>query len=214
MLLLLAFLAFARDPCPSVTCQQLDSGICAQITSNGFSLTERPLPKDRQCRLFDIFQTYWSESTSSVPTSKLHDNNPDSDIGVQCPPRSIGADLQNATGFYAMSKPKRCITKLDCKQVNENYAACVCGLDGNFYCLPHKDSSVFDFFWEDCRKNNVSGSHYAHFSEWRRWQYGQIYWVMNATAPDSPCSEQLLEVQYMLPASAFYLHLAVLAINL
>jgi hypothetical protein len=90
----------------------------------------------------------------------------------------------------------------------------VCGLDGEFYCLPDKDSSAFDFFWEDCRKNNFSGSQYAHFSEWRRWQYGQIYWVMNTTAPDWPCAKQLLEVQYMLPASALFLQLALLGLNL
>lgn len=214
MLFLLPVLALARHPCPVVTCQRLDSDFCAQITDQGFSLTERPLPNDKQCRLFDIFQAYWNLSIASIKASEHQPSDPDKDIGVQCPDRSTQTDFLNATGPFAMSIPKRCSTKLDCEQLNGKRAPCVCGLDGAFYCLPDKDSSAFDFFWEDCRKNNFSGSQYAHFSEWRRWQYGQIYWVMNATAPDSPCANQLLEVQYMLPASALFLQLALLGLNL
>ena len=214
-LFLLPVLVFARPPCPKVTCQPLDLGQCASLDSEGFTVNSNPQDADLKCFLFDIFKAYWDNSHD--PRIEARDTSGashDPAIGIQCPDRDFPVpDFEGATGEFAMSKPKRCTTKLECKQINGQYANCVCGLDGNFYCLPNPSSSAFEYFWRDCKKNKEFDGYYAHFEVWRSWQYAHDYYVMNLTAPS--CASQLEELKYMQPSTAQWVGLAaMIAVNL
>ena len=47
------------------------------------------------------------------------------------------------------SFPKRCQNSDDCELENGTYAACQCGMDGLFNCLPDISSSVYDEYWSE-----------------------------------------------------------------
>lgn len=217
-LLLGALCAWARPPCPTVACNFANTGVCAELTKSGILLNSNPPRAGHQCRFYDIFPRYWGINYTEgyvydtpVESPRIH-----SDIGIQCPPRGAKADLwndtdkSNLTAVWDMRVPKRCSVRRNCLQLNKDYGNCVCGLDGLFYCLPNPNSSAFQYFWDECDKND----NYARFEVLQSWHYASVYWVLNATLPRAECAAQVYEAKAMRLDDAAALALVVLSLAL
>jgi hypothetical protein len=76
--------------------------------------------------------------------------------------------------------PKQCRTDKDCILKNLNTSPCLCGMDGNSYCMPQWGSEVFEAYWNKCNNNNG----YMVSYWWFYWSSLQKYYNYYIAAPD------------------------------
>jgi len=195
----------ARPPCPTATCpkdtciktscpksETWNSSDCANITALGFDV--RPSAQNQTCRLYDILTSYWDNSPvgTLVPAANITSPAISPNLGIACPSRILNSDL---IGFSSTQNLLRCGSSQDCILENGSETDCVCGLDGNSYCLPHSSSAVFDAFWEECDR----WGNFSRYKYWKRWVYFSSYYVMWATSANLTCVKQtIMEIEAIL----------------
>jgi hypothetical protein len=60
----------------------------------------------------------------------------------------------NSASYFQGENPRMCATSADCVTVANTITECKCGFDGNAYCTPPLNSTLFDFAKENCIANN------------------------------------------------------------
>ena len=194
-LYLAAEIGVARPPCPTANCpdgENLNISDCAVITALGFGV--RPFAQNQTCRLYDILTSYWDNSPvgTLVPAANITSPAISPNLGIACPSRILNSDL---IGFSPSHNLLRCGSSQDCILENGSETDCVCGLDGNSYCLPHSSSAVFDEFWKECDR----WGNFSRYKYWKKWVYYSSYYVMWATSFNLTCVMQtMMEIEAIL----------------
>lgn len=149
-LLRLAALAVCVWSCFEVYCDVLDTNVCA-LLSKSDTITINSDGCDCDVYYYNIAVLSFEDLGTQITCSKdeadqVTDYSYDTDTdysNYNCGYRDTDTDI-------AGSYPAMCSSDSDCYSDNGIYYSCECALDGNSYCNPEINSSLYDDFWTAC----------------------------------------------------------------
>lgn len=168
-------------------CQDLDYYVCAsksptESSSSSSSQTKINL-NTRGCETFSCNRTYVENIFNSTDSTSVDcyepDHNPTAtnfiiNSLVPCDVRNNTEDRnQTLENYKTTSCPGVCYSELGVE------SDCLCGFDGQPYCLPNKSSGVYDDFWNICNSTNNKIDNKTSIL----WKYVYEHFVDILTAP-------------------------------
>ncbi len=194
-LLLVCGILAQASICPTVSCRDLDTGVCALvISSTEISITSRGCDNGYICTAKGLFE--WLDRPDVVPGSNY-----------ACYPDNTGVTFSEkmstkwpcyqrleSKNFYNNATANACASDEDCKLADSTIVSgsCVCGLRASNslgICQPDYSSDTFAGYWEECGSDTfIEDSVIGYY-----WHLYMTYYPYVAYF-DVPCATSLLEI--------------------
>jgi hypothetical protein len=190
--------------CFNYTCGSTDPSNCAEVSSfdsSSITLNQQGCPS-ANCNRTDM-EVAFDFGFPSYPCPAAVSQNTGYNLSlntmVTCPSRHNTSDYNQSFAQY-LSSP--CVDL--CHSESGTNTSCLCGFDGNLYCMPNRSSSIFQQFWDICTENNNTIDQKTLIL----WDYWLDHFVEMLTAPF--CADGLFteidvpSLDYLIDAFGFW----------
>jgi len=187
--MILLLILGVQASCPKWECKSLDRSVCAQAYGIKILANSEGCPLDHYCKLKDVAEWHQLNSLSLAQTFNCTRQNYEpvtvEEGSFYCGKRHLDSELQEGT------YPKVCETEKDCLTKGGWTTSCLCGLDGNYYCMPELSSSAFEGYWELCEEAwNATREYRVSATDKAYWEYFQSHYIETISAPE--CMPELI----------------------